>query len=100
MGALCAINLIKEKTSGILKGHTVADGYLQQHMYDKSQTASSTVSNDFLMLSIMIDAYKQRDVSTADVAGAYLKATMDDFHSYSSTFHVLFVCVDNTGFFL
>lgn len=56
-------------------------------MYDKSQTASSTVSNDFLMLSIMIDAYKQRDVGSADVAGAYQKATMDDFVVMKFTRH-------------
>ena len=27
----------------------------------------------------MIDAYERRDVATADAAGAYLKATMDDY---------------------
>jgi hypothetical protein len=32
-----------------------------------------------LMLSIMIDAYEERDVATADVAGAYLHADQDDF---------------------
>ena len=31
------------------------------------------------MLSILADAYELRDVATADVAGAYLKADMDDF---------------------
>ena len=31
------------------------------------------------MLSIMIDAREGRDVATADVAGAYLNADMNDF---------------------
>ncbi len=48
-------------------------------MYDKSKTASPTVSTDALLLSIVIDAHEGRDVATADVAGAYLKADMDDF---------------------
>ena len=48
-------------------------------MYPKSKTASPTVSTAALMLTILIDAYKQRDVATADVAGAYLKATMNDY---------------------
>ena len=79
MAALRAINLIKEKRDGRLKGRTVADGRSQCTLYDKSETASPTVSSDALILSIVIDAHEQRDVATADVAGAYLKAFMDDF---------------------
>jgi hypothetical protein len=77
--ALRAINLIREKHDGTLKGRTVADGRPQRPLYDRSQTASPTVSTDALVLSIMIDANKNRDSATADVAGAYLKAYMDDF---------------------
>jgi hypothetical protein len=79
-GALRAINLIKEKRCGRLKGRTCcADGRPQRGMYTKEQTASPTVSTDALMLSLMIDALEQRDVATADVTGAYLHADMDDF---------------------
>jgi hypothetical protein len=77
--ALRTINLIKEKRSGQLKGCTVADGRPQRSLYDKSETASPTVSIDALMMSLIIDAKEGRDVATADVAGAYLKADMDDF---------------------
>ena len=77
--ALRAINLIKEKRDGRLKGRTVADGRPQRNLYDKSETASPTVSSDALMLSIIVDAHENRDVATADVAGAYLKADMHDF---------------------
>ena len=77
-GALRAINLIKKKRDGQLKGRTVADGRPQRSLYDKSETACLTVSTDALVLSIIIDAHEKRDVGTADVAGAYLKTDMDD----------------------
>ena len=72
-------NLFKEKRNGKLKGRTCADGRSQRTLYDKSQTASPTVSNDVLILTIIIEAFDGRDVATGDVAGAYLKAYMDDF---------------------
>ena len=77
--ALRAINFIREKRDGRLKGRTVADGRPQRNLYEKSETASPTVATNVLMLSIVVDAHEGRDVATADVAGAYLKATMDDF---------------------
>ena len=76
--ALRAINLIKRKRDGTLKGRTVADGSVQRALYDKVETASPTVATDALLLSILIDAHEGRDVATADVADAYLKAYMTD----------------------
>jgi hypothetical protein len=77
--ALHAISVIKEKRSGTIKGRIVANGNAQRSMYTKDETSSPTVSTDALMSSIMIDAYEHRDVATADVAGACLHVTMDDF---------------------
>ena len=77
--ALRALNILKEKRNGKLKGRTVADGRKQRSLYSKAETASPTVSTTALMLTIMIDAHERRDVATADIAGAYLKAHMDDF---------------------
>jgi hypothetical protein len=77
--ALCAISMIKEKRCGKIKGRTVADGRPQRKIYSKEDTSSPTVSNDALMMSILIDAKERRDVATADVAGAYLHAEMEDF---------------------
>ena len=77
--ALRAMNLIKEKRCGRLKGRTVADGRAQKNLYDKSETASPTVATDSLMASIIIDAYERRHVGTADIAGVYLKAYMKDY---------------------
>jgi len=69
-GTLRTINLIKEKRNGKLKGqitiHQIRDNF-------------PTISSDALLLTIMIDAYEQGDVATADIAGAYLKAYMDNF---------------------
>jgi hypothetical protein len=77
--ALRAINLIKEKRCGKIKGQTVADGRSQRSKYAKEDISSPTVSNDALMLTFLIDAVEKRHVATADVPGAYLHAKMDDF---------------------
>ena len=47
--ALYAINLIKEKRNGNLKGRTCADGRKQRAWNSKEETTSPTVSNDSLM---------------------------------------------------
>ena len=46
---------------------------------DKSETTSPTVSTDALMVTNIVDAHESRDIATADIAKAYLKADMDDF---------------------
>ena len=76
--ALRAISVIKEKRCGKIKGRTVADGSQQRGRYEKSETTSPTISNDALFMSLMIDAKEKRDVATADVPGAYLRADMKD----------------------
>jgi hypothetical protein len=77
--ALCAINVIKEKRCGKIKGRTVANGRAQRSLYTKDETSSATVATDALILSILIDAKERRDIATADVSGAYLHANMKDF---------------------
>ena len=79
-GALRAITIVKEKRCDRrLKGRTVADGRGQKGLFEKSRTVSPTVATNALMLTVMIDAHERRDFATADIAGAYLKAKMDDF---------------------
>lgn len=73
------ITMIKEKRNGNLKGRACADGRTQRGYIPKDESTSPTVSLDALLLSLMCDAYEERDVATADVAGAFLKALMDDF---------------------
>ena len=77
--ALRAINLIKEKRCGKIKGRTCADGRSQRELYEKHETSSPTISTESLLISLIIDALEERDVAVADVVGAYLKAYMKDF---------------------
>ena len=78
--ALHCINLIKEKRCGKIKGRTCADGRLQRKLYERSETSSPTASSDAIMLTLVIDALENRDVATADVAGACLtNAEMNDY---------------------
>ena len=79
--ALRALSVIKEKRDGSIKGRTCADGSKQQGKFSKAETGSPTIANDALYLSIMIDAYENRNVATADIAGAYLHALMKQFIS-------------------
>eukprot|EP00957_Ditylum_brightwellii_P065118 4939305-Ditylum_brightwellii.AAC.1 len=50
--ALRAINLIKEKRCGRIKGRTIADGRSQQKKYEKQNITSPTVTNEGLMMSL------------------------------------------------
>ena len=77
--ALRCINVIKQKRCGKIKGRTCADGRPQRGLYDKSETSSPTASSDAILFTLVIDAVERRDVATADVAGAYLNAEMEDF---------------------
>ena len=75
--AIPAMNLIKEKWDGVIKGRKCADGsgqrkYLKQ---DKS-VASPTASLESLFVKLLIDEYEGRYVGTYDVPGAYLQAKL------------------------
>jgi hypothetical protein len=65
--ALRAINVIKEKRFGKIKGRTVANGRAQGSLYRKDETSSATVATDALILSILIKAKERQDVATAYV---------------------------------
>jgi len=70
--ALRAINLIMKKRDGRIKCRTVVDGSVQRDFYEKSPTASPTVSTDALLISLIIDA---QDVAVAHVVAEYLRLT-------------------------
>jgi hypothetical protein len=71
--------MMKGKRCGKIKGRTVANGRPQKVLYTKDETSSPTVSTDALMMSVMIDACEHRDMATAEVAGAYLHTSLEDF---------------------
>ena len=77
--ALHAINIIKEKRNGMLKGRTVADGRKQRAWYTKQETTSPTISNDSLMAILTVSAGEKRKIAMWDVEGAYLHAEQDNF---------------------
>ena len=77
--SLRAIDLIKIKRSGKVKGRTLADGSKQRGYISKDNTTSPAAHLDSLIATLVIDAMERREVATADIAGAYLKAHMPDF---------------------
>ena len=71
--ALEAVNLIKEKRNGIIKGRTCADGSKQRKYLKVGEDISSpTVSLEAITSTQLIDTYEERDVGIFDVPGAYL----------------------------
>ena len=77
--ALRSITVVKEKRCGRIKGRTVADGRDQRPYTTKEESSSPTVATDSLLLSLLMDVIEGRHVVTADIAGAFLKATMTEF---------------------
>ena len=77
--ALRSITVIKAKRCGRIKRRTVADGRPQRNYIPKEESSSPTVGTESLFLSLVIDAYEGRHIATADIAGAFLHATMEDF---------------------
>ena len=81
--ALEAVNLIKKKRSGVIKGRTCANGSRQRRFLKPGETvASPTVSLEALLGTLVIDVYEDRDVCIFDVPGAYLQASMPKEKKY------------------
>ena len=76
--ALRAINLIKEKRCGKIKGRTVADGRPTRKYIPREEAASPTIALESLFASLLIDAHEDRAVQIFDVPGAYLHADLPD----------------------
>ena len=75
--ALRAVNLIKEKWNGDIKGRSCVDGSTQRRYLKQDESMSSpTASLESLLTTLLIDAYEERDVGTFDVPGAYLQASL------------------------
>ena len=72
--ALRAINLIKIKRDGNVKGRTCADGSSQRKYVPREEATSPTIALKSIMALLLINAYEERDVAIFDVPGAYLHA--------------------------
>ncbi len=68
---------IIEKRDGRIKARAVADGRTQKR-YMEEEMYSSTVQMKSIMLSSLIDAHEQRDVTTIDIKGTFLKAKVPE----------------------
>eukprot|EP00957_Ditylum_brightwellii_P110042 8393948-Ditylum_brightwellii.AAC.1 len=51
----------------------------QRETIPKEDAALPTVALELVILTSIIDAKENRDVTTTDIPGAYLSANMDDF---------------------
>ena len=65
--ALHALNLIKEKRDGVLKGRTVADGRKQRKWYTREDVSSPTISNDSLFALLTVSAAERRKIISLDL---------------------------------
>ena len=74
---LDAVNLIKEKINGDIKGKICANG-AKQRRYVKAReiTYSLTVSLVSILTTLTIDAYEGRDITIVDVPGGYFHTDM------------------------
>ena len=72
--ALEAVNLIKEKRCGDIKGRTCANGSEQRkYLKEDESVASPTCAVESLFSSLIIDAMEERDVAVFDIPGAFLQ---------------------------
>ena len=77
--ALEALNLIREKRDGKIKGRKCADGCKQKkYLKEDESIASPEGSLEGLLTTIVIEAIEKRDVATFDVPGACLNALMTE----------------------
>ena len=75
--ALEAVNLIKEKRDGKIKGRTCANGSKQrQYLKDGENVYSPICATESLITTLIIDALEKRDVAIFDVPGAFLQTEM------------------------
>ena len=58
--------LLKEKRSGVIKGHGCADGHPQRLYTGKAESASPTVLMESVLLTAAIEAREHRTVYTAE----------------------------------
>ena len=97
--ALRAINLIKLKRSGKVKGRMCADGSIQRGYISKEDSSSPTISLQALFATCIIDSIEGWKVQTFDVPGTYLHAEIPEEERVFMKFEKEFVdimCEVNT----
>ena len=77
LNVLNAIDLIKKRW-GKIKERTVADGRKQRDLYTKSEVYSPALSLEGFLATLVTNTKEGRHITIADIAGAFLKADMND----------------------
>ena len=70
--------LLKEKRYVAIKGRSVAGGNKQRDYISKEYASSSTVATEAVLLSLIIDAEEERDVSVIDIPNAVFQTQVED----------------------
>ena len=73
-----AVNLIKEKKTGEIKGCCCADGYAQHKYITKEESASPTAATESVLLTGTVEAKEKRKVITLDVPNAFIQTRVDN----------------------
>ena len=76
--ALEMLMFIKEKSDSSIKARGCADELKQRKKYNNADATSPTVSTEAVLISAVINAYKERDVAVVDTPGAYLSEDISD----------------------
>jgi hypothetical protein len=78
VGTLNSLTFIKIKRCGRIKARTCADRRPQKSLYQKWESSSLTVRTESVLLTSIIDAYKERTVGVYNLPGAFLHAKQTD----------------------
>ena len=69
---------LNQKRDGNIKGRTVAGGNKQRDFISKEDASSPTVSTEAVLLTCVIDAEEERDVSVIDIPNAFIQTRVQD----------------------
>jgi hypothetical protein len=69
---------IGQKRTGEIKARMVAGGNTQRGHVTKEESSSPTVSTKAVLLTLIVDAHKGRDVAVIDIPNVFIQTQVDD----------------------
>ena len=69
---------LKLKRDGKIKGRTVAGGNKQRDYISKEDASSPTVATESVLLTCIVDAEEERDVTVVDIPNAFVQTEVED----------------------
>jgi hypothetical protein len=69
---------LKEKRDGPIKACTVAGGNKQRDYISKEEVSSPTVATESVLLTCIIDAEEERDVTVIDIPNAFIQTRIEN----------------------